>query len=50
MPSQLHQKLTQGEPKMNFSSNTGKHSKSGFGVDGSQLNPKKGITAANVAK
>ena len=32
---------------MNFGGNTAKF-KSGFGVDGSQLNPKKGVTAATV--
>lgn len=48
MPTQLSQKLTQGEPKMNFGTNTAKF-KSGFGVDGSQLNPKKGLTASTVA-
>lgn len=40
MPAQLQQTLVKGEPTMNFGSNTAKF-KSGFGVDGSQLNPKK---------
>lgn len=48
MPSQLQEKLTKGEPKMNFGSNTAKF-KSGFGVEGSKLNPKKGITAHTVS-
>jgi hypothetical protein len=33
---------------MNYGTNTAKF-KSGFGVDGSQLNPKKGVTAATVS-
>ena len=48
MPSQMQEKLTKGEPKMNFGSNTAKF-KSGFGVEGSKLNPKKGITAHTVS-
>lgn len=43
MPSQLQTTLVKGEPSMNFGSNTAKF-RSGFGVDGSQLLPKKGIT------
>ena len=47
MPTQLAHKLEKGEPTMNFGGNTAKF-KSGFGVDGSQLNPKKGITVSTV--
>ena len=43
MPSQLQSKLVKGEPVMNFGTNTAKF-KSGFGVEGSSLNPKKGVT------
>lgn len=47
MPSQLQQKLIAGELKMNFGGNNIKH-KSSFGVDGAQLNPKKGVPAVHI--
>jgi hypothetical protein len=39
MPSQMQASIGKPEPSMNFGSNNDKH-KSGFGKDGSQINPK----------